>query len=111
MAFNPSKFLEIIFRLPLISKKAERFENSLVLLGVTLLWHVAEWVSRAPPHHTLPAFLNLNGTKSEQSRWTQISRKHRFTVLKNLGDCDLVGPLDRILAQLLWFASTRELAS
>ena len=29
MAFNPSKFLEIIFRLPLISKKAESFEKLL----------------------------------------------------------------------------------
>ena len=25
-------------------------------------WHVAQWISRAPPQHTLPAFLNLNGT-------------------------------------------------
>ena len=24
--------------------------------------HVAQWVSRAPPYQTLPAFLNLNGT-------------------------------------------------
>ena len=34
---------------------------SLVLLEVTPLLHVAQWVSRAPPHHTLPAFLNLSG--------------------------------------------------
>ena len=34
--------------------------NSLVLLKVTS-WHVAQWVSRASPHHSLPAFLNLNG--------------------------------------------------
>ena len=27
---------------------------------VTPLLHVAQWVSRAPPHHTLSAFLNLN---------------------------------------------------
>ena len=38
--------------------------NSLVLLGVTQLWHVAQWFSRAQPHHTLPAFPNLNGTIS-----------------------------------------------
>ena len=25
------------------------------------MWHVAQWVSRAPPHQTLPVFLNLNG--------------------------------------------------
>ena len=24
----------------------------------------AQWVSRAPPHHTLPFFLNLNGRKT-----------------------------------------------
>ena len=35
--------------------------NSLVLQGVTPLWQVAQWVSRAPPHHILPAFWNLNG--------------------------------------------------
>ena len=43
-------------------KKRGDLGNSLVLLGVTLLLHVAHWVSRAPPHNTLPAFLNLNGT-------------------------------------------------
>ena len=37
--------------------------KSLVSQGVTSLWHVAQWVSRAPPHHTLPDFLNLNGNK------------------------------------------------
>ena len=42
-------------------KKQGVLRNSLVLPGVTLLWHVAHWVSRAPPHHALPAFLNLNG--------------------------------------------------
>ena len=36
--------------------------NSLALLGVTPLWQVAQWVSRAPPHHTIPAFLSLMGT-------------------------------------------------
>ena len=44
-------------------KKQEDFRNSLVLLGVTQLWHVLQWVARAPPHHTLSAFLNLNGIK------------------------------------------------
>ena len=42
-------------------KKQGDSRNSLVLLGVTPSWHVAQWVSRAPTHHTLPAFLNLNG--------------------------------------------------
>ena len=45
------------------SKKAGGFVKSLVLLGVIPLWHVATWVSFAPPHHTLPAFLNLSGRK------------------------------------------------
>ena len=31
------------------------------------MWYVAQWVSRAPPHHTLPAFLNLNGICSIKS--------------------------------------------
>ena len=44
-------------------KKQGEFSNSLVLLGVTPLWHVAQWVFRAPPQHTLPAFLNLDGMK------------------------------------------------
>ena len=34
--------------------------NSLVLPGVTPLWRVAQWVSRAPPHDTLLAFLDMN---------------------------------------------------
>ena len=42
-------------------KKRGYLENSFVLVGVTPLWHVAQLVSRAPPHHTLPAFINLNG--------------------------------------------------
>ena len=25
------------------------------------MWHVAQWVSRAPPHHTPPAIFNING--------------------------------------------------
>ena len=37
--------------------------RNLVLIGVTWLWHVTQWVSRAPLHHTLAAFLNLNGMK------------------------------------------------
>ena len=43
-------------------KKQGDLWNSLILQGVTPSWHVAQLVSRAPPHHTLPAFLNLNGT-------------------------------------------------
>ena len=34
---------------------------SFVLLEVTPLWYLVQWVSRTPPHHTLPAFLILNG--------------------------------------------------
>ena len=42
-------------------KKQRDLRNFLVLLGVTPLWLIAQLVSRAPPHHTLPDFLNLNG--------------------------------------------------
>ena len=42
-------------------KKQGDLKNSLILLGVTRLWQVAQRVSRAPTHDTLPAFLNLNG--------------------------------------------------
>ena len=55
-------------------KKAGRFENSLVLLGVTSLWHFAHWVSRAPPDNTLPAFLNLNG------KCIYIKKKNQFII-------------------------------
>ena len=43
-------------------EKQGDIRNSLVLLGVTPLWHVAQRVSPASPHHTLPAFLNLTDT-------------------------------------------------
>ena len=45
-------------------EKQEILRDCSVLVTVTRLWHVAQWVSRAPPHHTLPAFLNLNGIYS-----------------------------------------------
>ena len=55
--------------------------NSLIELGVTLLFHVAQWVTRAPPHHTLPAFLNLNGSF--------------YTILRNVaGNLDVEEILD-----------------
>ena len=43
-------------------KKQGDLRHSLALLGVTPLWHVAQWGSRAPTPHTLPAFLNLDGS-------------------------------------------------
>ena len=59
-----SRLFEIkITELPLWSKKREDLRNFLVLLGVTALWHVAQWLSRAPPNHILPAFLNHNGRR------------------------------------------------
>ena len=42
-------------------EKQEDLRDCFVLLTVTQLWAVTKWVSRAPPHHNLPAFLNLNG--------------------------------------------------
>ena len=43
-------------------EKQRDLRDCLGLVAVTQLWHMAQWVSRAPSHHTLPAFLNLNGT-------------------------------------------------
>ena len=43
-------------------KKQGDLRDCFVLQTVTLFWHVAQWISRAPPHHILPAFLNLNGS-------------------------------------------------
>ena len=54
---------------PLRSKKQGDLRNSFVLLEVTALWHVAKWVSRAPPHHTIPTFLNLNGIIMKVEFW------------------------------------------
>ena len=54
---------EELKELPLRSEKQGDLRNSLVLLGVTGLWHMAQWVSLALPHHTLPTFRNLNGTR------------------------------------------------
>ena len=48
------------------------------LLTVTPLWHVAQWVSRAPPHHTLPAFRNLNGIFSYKSPERLKNRQKRI---------------------------------
>ena len=47
-----------------LEKQAD-LRDSFVLVGVTPLWLVAQWVSRAPLHRTLPAFLYLNGTKTD----------------------------------------------
>ena len=41
-------------------KKQGDFRKFLCLLALAPLWYVAQWAFRAPPHHTLPAFLNLN---------------------------------------------------
>ena len=49
-------YIQVIFDL----NKQGDSGNSLVLLVVTPLWHVTQWVSRASPHHTHSAFLSLN---------------------------------------------------
>ena len=46
-----------------VLEKQEDLRKCSLLVTVTPLWHVAQWVSRAPQHHTLPAFLNLDGKK------------------------------------------------
>ena len=43
-------------------QKREDLRNFSDLQGVTLLWHVVQWVSCAPPNNTLPAFLNPHGS-------------------------------------------------
>ena len=67
-----------------------RNRNSLVLLGVTLLWHMAQWVSRAPSHHTLPSFLNLNG---RLQIWTQAIWITLQLHIKSLKFLSLLGTL------------------
>ena len=42
-------------------KKAGSFQKLLGFLGITVLWHVVELVSRTPPHHSFRAFLNPSG--------------------------------------------------
>ena len=61
--FMINRSTDTILVLPLRSKKRGDLRNSLILLGFTSFWHLAQWVSRASPHHVLPAFLNLNGKK------------------------------------------------
>ena len=55
-----SKLFKVILQLR--SKNKRNLRNSLDLVGVALIWHVAHWVSRAPPYHTLPVLLNLADT-------------------------------------------------
>ena len=47
------------------------------MIGVTLIWHVAQWVSRAP-HHSLPAFTNLNCRTRPKRRINKYKFKIRF---------------------------------
>ena len=42
---------------------------------------MTQWVSRAPPNHTLPAFLNLNGIKT-QLFWIKNKDKVVFLFIK-----------------------------
>ena len=59
------------FYLPLRSKKAGRFPK---LLGFRL-WHVAQWVSCAPPNHTLPAYLDLGASLCPGKRFSNAFQK------------------------------------
>ena len=95
--------------LPFRSKKQGDFRNSLVLLGLTPLWHVAQWVSRAPPHHTLPAFLNLNGTPTFNDKSDRFFRSFRkifnFTIIRKDKKCraKLSSFIDRgVIDQFEW---------
>ena len=46
-------------------EKQGDLRDCFVVLTVSQLWNVAPLISRAPPYHTLPAFINLNGSKSK----------------------------------------------
>ena len=54
--------------------------------------HVAQWVSRTPPYHTLPAFLNLNCTQTVFLKKIVFFSKHchklckRHPIFKNFGN-------------------------
>ena len=63
---NLAKFLKLLrnFLYHWDLKKRGDLRKSLVLLGVSQLRYVSQWVSRAPEHYTFPAFLNLNGTET-----------------------------------------------
>ena len=50
------------FHIPLRSKKAGNYAKMLHFDSNHLNVTSGSRVSRAPPHHTLPAFLNLNGS-------------------------------------------------
>ena len=63
--FFPFFKLEFYFYYQKDLEKQGDLRDCLVLLTVTQLWHVAQWVSRAPPHHILPVFLNLNATEND----------------------------------------------
>ena len=54
--------VEIFIHIPLRSKKAGRYAKMLHFDSSLLNVTSDSRVSRAPPHHTLPAFLNLNGS-------------------------------------------------
>ena len=56
-------------------EKQEGLRDCSVLVTIPPLWHVAQWVSRAPPHHTLPAFLNLDGRKIYSDQKLRVIRQ------------------------------------
>ena len=64
-------------------KKQGDLRNSVVLLGLTPLWHVPQWVSRAPTHHTSPVFLTLNG----RLIWIRLIRTCLFIGVKAFHFC------------------------
>ena len=63
--------------LPLRSCKAGRFLVASILLTVRPIVKCGPRVSRAPPHHTLPASLNLHG-RIQNDRTELLQRKIKF---------------------------------
>ena len=45
------------------------------------------WIFRAPPHHTLPAFRNLNGIKSEKTNSQFLILSNTPRISKSLKNC------------------------
>ena len=67
---------EIIYHKDL--EKQEDQGDCFVLGTVTSLWNVAQWVSGAPPHHTLPVFLSLNSRLKFGNNPTNFGSKSSF---------------------------------
>ena len=60
--------------------KSREIGETPFLLGVTALWHVAQWVFRVPPQHNLRVFLNLNGSEKVDTL-SEIVKKYLISII------------------------------